>query len=366
MQSVMRRCIQLFVVLVAIGCSFSAQAAYHFVTVDCPGAISTSLGGINDSGQVVGQAQFPAAPPAPPVTVNFIYDLKIGACTPILGVPVNTGLMGINDSGVMVGGYTDPSGNEHGAIFKNGMLTTFLHLGFANTEARGIGDSGLVTGWAFNQDTTTDPPTITSSIAFIYDPAHSSFTDFLPSTDPRSNIAQGINAQNQVVGGTPLFSPAGPAGPSTYGYLRNPNGAIALFRVRLPVPPTNLSTRARGINDSGRITGFVLTPSDGDFKGFVGSLSGAPSFQFVVIPEAELLVPDPAAVNTTPQGIDKFEHIVGSWDEGNSAVSHGFIATLVATHKDQCKNSGWQTLVRADGTSFKNQGDCIQYVNTGK
>jgi hypothetical protein len=33
---------------------------------------------------------------------------------------------------------------------------------------------------------------------------------------------------------------------------------------------------------------------------------------------------------------------------------------------NQCKNNGWQTLTRADGTSFKNQGDCIQYVNTGK
>jgi hypothetical protein len=34
--------------------------------------------------------------------------------------------------------------------------------------------------------------------------------------------------------------------------------------------------------------------------------------------------------------------------------------------KDDCKKGGWQTLGRADGSSFKNQGDCIQYVNTGK
>src|SRR5437588_6977085 len=38
----------------------------------------------------------------------------------------------------------------------------------------------------------------------------------------------------------------------------------------------------------------------------------------------------------------------------------------VATNKDQCKNDGWKTHVRADGSTFKNQGDCIQYVNTGK
>jgi len=37
-----------------------------------------------------------------------------------------------------------------------------------------------------------------------------------------------------------------------------------------------------------------------------------------------------------------------------------------ATNKDQCKNGGWQTVVRANGSPFKNQGDCIQYANTGK
>ena len=38
----------------------------------------------------------------------------------------------------------------------------------------------------------------------------------------------------------------------------------------------------------------------------------------------------------------------------------------VVTNKNQCKDDGWQTRVRANNTPFKNQGDCIQYVNTGK
>jgi len=37
----------------------------------------------------------------------------------------------------------------------------------------------------------------------------------------------------------------------------------------------------------------------------------------------------------------------------------------VATTADQCKKGGWATSIRANGTTFKNQGDCIQYVNTG-
>ena len=38
----------------------------------------------------------------------------------------------------------------------------------------------------------------------------------------------------------------------------------------------------------------------------------------------------------------------------------------IVTNKNQCKDGGWQTLFRANGTGFKNQGDCIQYANTGK
>jgi hypothetical protein len=44
-----------------------------------------------------------------------------------------------------------------------------------------------------------------------------------------------------------------------------------------------------------------------------------------------------------------------------------FTATWpVAANANACKNGGWQSLARANATTFKNQGDCIQYVNTGK
>jgi hypothetical protein len=34
--------------------------------------------------------------------------------------------------------------------------------------------------------------------------------------------------------------------------------------------------------------------------------------------------------------------------------------------KDDCKKGNWENFARADGSAFKNQGDCIQYVNTDK
>ncbi len=47
-------------------------------------------------------------------------------------------------------------------------------------------------------------------------------------------------------------------------------------------------------------------------------------------------------------------------------ITYDFEPYRVARSKDDCKLGSWQTVKRADGTSFKNQGQCIQYVNTGK
>ncbi|MEP7226468.1 MAG: hypothetical protein ABI785_03830 [Gemmatimonadales bacterium] len=53
-------------------------------------------------------------------------------------------------------------------------------------------------------------------------------------------------------------------------------------------------------------------------------------------------------------------------------LGHGFVfdnlslGTANAVAKDDCKNGGWQSVTRADGSPFKNQGDCIQYTNKGK
>jgi hypothetical protein len=45
---------------------------------------------------------------------------------------------------------------------------------------------------------------------------------------------------------------------------------------------------------------------------------------------------------------------------------YNFEPYVVANDKEQCKNGGWQAYRRVDGSPFKNQGDCVQYTNTGK
>lgn len=49
-----------------------------------------------------------------------------------------------------------------------------------------------------------------------------------------------------------------------------------------------------------------------------------------------------------------------------NGTTYDFQIFQVAQSADACKDGGWQTLKRADGSSFKNQGDCVSYVNTGR
>jgi len=60
--------------------------------------------------------------------------------------------------------------------------------------------------------------------------------------------------------------------------------------------------------------------------------------------------------------------VAGGVDATGSALASAEIFSPYdqPQNKDECKKNGWQGLTRADGTPFKNQGDCIQYVNTGK
>lgn len=51
---------------------------------------------------------------------------------------------------------------------------------------------------------------------------------------------------------------------------------------------------------------------------------------------------------------------------GSTNVTYDFEPYRVATTADQCKNGGWMTVKRADGSSFKNQGDCVSFTKNGK
>ncbi|HEX8286784.1 MAG TPA: hypothetical protein VF556_02245 [Pyrinomonadaceae bacterium] len=49
-----------------------------------------------------------------------------------------------------------------------------------------------------------------------------------------------------------------------------------------------------------------------------------------------------------------------------NGTTYDFEPYLIVSNAGQCKKGGWQTLRRADGTPFTNQGDCVSYTNNGK
>jgi hypothetical protein len=48
-----------------------------------------------------------------------------------------------------------------------------------------------------------------------------------------------------------------------------------------------------------------------------------------------------------------------------TTTTYDFEPYVTATSKQSCMNGGWTSVKRADGSSFKNQGDCVSYLNTG-
>ena len=50
-------------------------------------------------------------------------------------------------------------------------------------------------------------------------------------------------------------------------------------------------------------------------------------------------------------------------DTADGVTTYDFEPATTPSNKDECKKGGWETF---NTPVFKNQGDCIQYVNTGK
>jgi hypothetical protein len=50
---------------------------------------------------------------------------------------------------------------------------------------------------------------------------------------------------------------------------------------------------------------------------------------------------------------------------GGGSITYDFEPFVTATSRESCKDGGWKTRTRADGSPFKNQGDCVSYVNNG-
>lgn len=261
--------------------------------VDYPSALDTEVRALNDNGQLTGMATLVGAP------MPFAYTA--GAYAPLPALPPATGLAvasphGIDGSGKIVGGAVDAAAvptSGKGFVLVAGAYSLLSHGGFPITEFRGVNAAGTIAGWAYN-------PAGPTSVAFVYDPATSTYTDITIPVSGWRQVAHAINVAGVVVGSVD-------DGATAHGFVRDALGTVTTFQL------SGQPTYARGINDAGVIAGYVI--AGGVAQGFVGN-SGI-GFAPVTVP---------GAVETVALAINNSGQVAGYWVDAQGH-RHGFIAT---------------------------------------
>ena len=287
MKSVLPRLLGRLAFAAAAFASTTASAVYVFNTVNYPGSVMTDVRGLNGTGRIVGYASVDGVN-------NFSFSYAGGTFSLLPPAPVTSIAHGINDAGTIIGSTFEDPLPTRGFILSGGAYTYFMRPGWTHSHGRAISASGLVTG-------SSEDAAGTVFSGFIYNPVTGAFTDIsIPGSG--LTIAQGINNAGQVVGSAILAGGA-------HAFLRQNDGTIVLFRIG------GNPTRARGISDTGLMTGFVSIGAV--TSGFVGDSLG---YQLLDVPGSTFTVGE--AINNAGQ-------VSGLYHDAGGAT-RGFIATPVS------------------------------------
>jgi probable HAF family extracellular repeat protein len=121
------------------------------------------------------------------------------------------------------------------------------------------------------------------------------------------------------------------------------------------LPGGRYHSSAEGINNAGTIVGYSDTGP--------GAYHAAVWYDGTVATDLNSLL-SPTTVDAgwllqSAQAINDRGSITGGASNALTGESHAFLLTPL-TDKEQCKDGGWLKF------DFPNQGQCIQFVNTGK
>ena len=278
---------------IALPLTALAQNAYDYELIEFPGANSSQSFGVDERGRVAGNAFFDEG------SIPFIYDIRKDEFFLIDDVAGfdRTAVIGNSTRGELTGTVTDLGGQGRGLFLDGkGGIQLFDHPNAETfTQGRGINSLGLIAGFR----DAVEPSQVAAG--FIYEPATGTFIDVVPST---FTLAQGINELGDVVGSA-LFLPVDDPCPQLaqqYGWLRDMEGNVRYFSVN------GLPTRARGITDSGIITGYTIDPDTGILEGFVTTISNAPCQDIAVGADGLLIFP--GSTQTLPQSVSNDGRIV--------------------------------------------------------
>jgi probable HAF family extracellular repeat protein len=235
-----------------------------FTTIDA-GSDYTIAYDINNSGSIIGDYGLSSGN----VSHGF---LSTGGTIAPFDVPgaLSTSLSGINDLGDIIGGYSDTSGKSHGFLSSNGSITT-IDVPVLNPKAtgglNGINNAGEIVG--------TNYSAAGSALGFKYVNGNFSTISLGDNT-----FLSGINDRGQI-SGTIYSEATGPHGfvlDADGSYT--PIDVPGIFPV-CPRPPCVSTNDVYGINNLGQVVG---TYTDGTGRhAFIGTPVPEPSSSVLVL-----------------------------------------------------------------------------------
>jgi uncharacterized membrane protein len=214
----------------------------RFRRIDFPGAQATYANKLDDRGRIVGDANLTA--PRVLVPGTFGYLLERGRFTRI-AYPgaVYTRALGINNRGQVAGEYLDRNGGFHGYRWKNGRFTTFDGPLGNGASISDINDRGDMIGVYL-----LDPANVLAGVrGFLL--RNGKYTTF-SALDSLATFPLDINNRGQVAG----FATSDPDAAEVHGFLFAKGVDRPATQIDVPGAP---STAAVGLDDRGRIVGFV-------------------------------------------------------------------------------------------------------------
>lgn len=275
---------------------------------------------------------------------------------------------GSNDAVVFnsfLDGINSASGGARGVCVRNGSI----NINVGTNEFRNITASGVATGVFVGENNAT----IGSDIVFIHDNTFTGITSSGASASAAICVKAFANSTAFFFRGNHVSTLTGATAAhavSLEGDLINPliieNDFTALVSPSGDVAAIwfNNDPSAYSADAGGNF--FFLTPADYGVKIAGGASTsvypppmsagcnwwGSPDGPGPVGPGHGALVS--AGIRYSP------------WRVTPTPDAGSCIGNNVPTSEAQCKAGGWIIRVRADGSTFKSQGDCVQYVNNGK
>lgn len=223
-----------------------------------PGAIGSSLRGINAAGHAVGEVVVPVGDNQYEHHAFLYADDQMTDLNPVFGQDYSDAAA-INDSGWIVGQTRTDGLNIRGYILRDGEVTYLDTLGGANSEASAISPSGLVAGSSYLASN--------SEHAFLYDGESMLDLGLLPGAT--ASTARGVNDDGTVVGSCRF-----PGGYHASRAFQFSGGQMHDLNEMIPAGSGWSLLEANAINSTGQIAGagringqthaFLLMPAGGE------------------------------------------------------------------------------------------------------